>query len=242
MPITMLATEPASNTLPRPPAWASQVEELLAPLRPILAERDTPLRIAEPCVGIGNSTDALHQMGFKTTCGPMWDLQTCVRPALMGLFLDGRAEPEQIHLGHAAGNIMAQSFDKVPDVDGLCAGPPCPPWSSLGPGLSLNDPRAGVFFKVISLIGHLRRNCKTFRFVLLENVSKILHKRKHEPEAPIERILRALRAAVQDWQIGFWRMKHAVWTSVPTGTRGHLGGTGAGSYTSSFQPQAATVE
>ena len=46
------------------------------------------MRIAEPCIGIGNSKDACAILGrFSTRCGPMWDLLTGVKPALLALVL-----------------------------------------------------------------------------------------------------------------------------------------------------------
>eukprot|EP00974_Lingulodinium_polyedra_P038121 3654235-Lingulodinium_polyedra.AAC.1 len=45
----------------------------------------------------------------------------------MALFPDGLAEPDHIHLGQERGHIIMQNFEEVPEVDGLCAGPPAHP-------------------------------------------------------------------------------------------------------------------
>jgi site-specific DNA-cytosine methylase len=44
------------------------------------------------------------------------------------------------------------AMDAIPLAHVIVAGPPCPPWSPLGSGVSFNDPRADVFNAVIEII------------------------------------------------------------------------------------------
>ena len=57
-------------------------------------------------------------------------------------------------------------------VDIVTAGPPCPPWSSLGCGKTTEDPRAEVFNAVVECVIHWgQTGLKVF---LLENVLGVL--------------------------------------------------------------------
>ncbi len=158
------------HSFPEPPRWAQHIPDM-AWLAQRFAERGEKLRIAEPCVGVGSATAALHAMGFCTKAGPAWDINEKLRDPLSNLF-EGRME--DIHLG-PSGDLLQwtpQMVANLPPCDGLCAGPPCPPWSSTGKHGGLEDARSQVFFAVLTLIGHLAR-CQRFRFVLLENVPGI---------------------------------------------------------------------
>jgi site-specific DNA-cytosine methylase len=46
-------------------------------------------------------------------------------------FLESSGDYEQLFLGKE-GNILNYDMEKLPCVNGLVAGPPCPPWSSIG--------------------------------------------------------------------------------------------------------------
>ena len=70
----------------------------------------------------------------------------------------------------------------VPDAEALIAGPPCPPFSSIGVQMGLRDPRAAVFARVLSWIRHLAK--RSLQFYVIENVPGLAHARRSERRGP----------------------------------------------------------
>ena len=61
-------------------------------------------------------------------------------------------------------DIMDLSLVCLPRCDGLVAGPPCPPFSCMGPQAVWRDDRAAVYIRVVDWIVWLSRRDKRFRF------------------------------------------------------------------------------
>jgi len=50
---------------------------------------------------------------------------------------------DRVHLG-AAGDVLGMDVDQFPDSEVVIAGPPCPPWASLGKRKSRRSQGSGV--------------------------------------------------------------------------------------------------
>lgn len=144
--------------------WASAVGTL-----PTLTR---PLRLALPCAGVDGAGHALRAMGIPAEPTHLYDLREHLRPALLRLYGEGAAG--RLHLGSAAGNILELDPSKMAPVDGIIAGPPCPPWSSIGLRQGQDDGRAAVFNHVVEMIIELGR--RGALFFILENVPGLLHR------------------------------------------------------------------
>ncbi len=179
---------------PEPPAWA----HLLGPMSWLPALLGRPLRVAEPCCGVGCATEALHKMGINTCPGPAWDVQDCLREPLQLLY----GSLESVKLGEE-GDILQVDPATLPPCDGLVAGPPCPPWSSTGNLAGQDDARAQVFWKVLDMVRALASK-DSFRFVVLENVPGLMKSIGGRPPA-IDEFEHALRDAVgTGWVVDHW--------------------------------------
>ena len=66
-------------------------------------------------------------------------------------------------IGPRNGDVTTLDFTQWQDIDVLVAGPPCPPWSSIGMRHGVDDERAGVFAAVSNMIKcHGKRALKIF--------------------------------------------------------------------------------
>ncbi len=190
MPVSLSGQHP-----PPPPAWAPALRDISW----IPQCLGRPLRIAEPCCGVGNATDALHCLNVATRAGPAWDIQGFLAQPLQELFgtLNG------VHLGPRNGDVLKLDCAEIDEVDGLVAGPPCPPWSSTGKLGGHDDKRAAVFWKVIEMVATLSKR-SAFKFAILENVPGLLRKQDGGKPA-IDDFEEALRTAVGcGWVVGHW--------------------------------------
>lgn len=80
---------------------------------------------------------------------------------------------ETLRINRPYWNIINLDIEKVSldfrDVDLICGGPPCQPFSIIGKKLSFGDPRARTFFSFF----HLVRNVRP-KMILIENVKNLL--------------------------------------------------------------------
>ena len=93
-----------------------------------------------------------------------YDIQACLARPLTAL----HGDISHFHLGHIDGDLLAADIHAWERVDGVVAGPPCPPWSQSGKRGSWTDPRAQVFWKVTDII--IGQGHKAAHFFILEMV------------------------------------------------------------------------
>lgn len=82
-------------------------------------------------------------------------------------------------------------------VDGVVAGPPCPPWSSIGLRAGADDSRAKVWRKVNEILQDQGK--KGAIFFIIEMVAGMSHKRKDEPTSFHHRWLDDLAEVAPMW-------------------------------------------
>ena len=125
------------------------------------------------CAGIGGFHLAGDQLGinfvyandFEPTCQYTYDLN------------------------FGAGSLHVQDLcsigeKDIPSHDLLCAGFPCQPFSMAGKKDGFNDPRSGVFFKIVSILKYHQP-----KYFILENVKNL---KTHDKGNSIKRILACL--------------------------------------------------
>ena len=78
-----------------------------------------------------------------------YDIDTELIPALLARF--GQEVVERFNIG-PSGNLLQVEMENMEDVDVIIAGPPCPPFSSIGSKRGLDDERAKVFGAVHNLL------------------------------------------------------------------------------------------
>lgn len=130
-----------------------------------------PLRLALPCAGVDGAGHALRMMGVPVDPVHVYDLNSYLRPALLALH--GPSSANRLHLGPDVGDILRVDPRELEPVDGIVAGPPCPPFSSIGLRGGQYDPRADVFQHVVDMIVEL--GSRGALFFILENVPGVLH-------------------------------------------------------------------
>ena len=154
-------------------AWASIGKAKLLGTRVAV-----PCRVSSPCVGINSQQRAASELGMDNfKCKSVYDVCSDLRKPLQVLCGDS-----PLHLGPIAGDVTQVSLDELEDSEIFVAGPPCPPYSSIGVGGEETDVRSDVFYVVESWILELAsRGC--LRGFVLENVRGILTKRKGKGES-----------------------------------------------------------
>ncbi len=109
-----------------------------------------------------------------------------------------------LHVG-TEGDILKKKVTDFPPANVIVAGPPDPPWSSMGARGSFDDPRHHVCFKVIDVIAHQAVQKKSLLLFVLENVASMDHKKKGEETRASDIIARKLRQALPNsWTISKW--------------------------------------
>lgn len=81
-------------------------------------------------------------------------------------------------------NLLALDVKSLPDFEMMCAGFPCQPFSIAGKELGFDDPRGGIFFKLIKIA-----RAKKPLVVFLENVANLV---RHDHGETFKRILSEL--------------------------------------------------
>ncbi len=149
--------------------WASRTPDL----GHIQALLSRPLRIALPCVGLSNASDALrNHLKIKHVPVHQYDLLEYLRGPILALHPDLAESEMDLHLGAEEGDICKATPSNMAMVDGLVAGPPCPPWSSKGLRGAASDARSQVFDHVIEICMVMAARNRYF-FAILENVAGI---------------------------------------------------------------------
>ena len=157
------------------------------------------LKVLECCGGLSTGCVALSKLlpsGAVEMAGH-WDIDECLRPFLEVVHRQCRC----IHLGKDAGDLLQLDIGAIALGHVLIAGPPCPPWSSLGSRGSFEDRRASVFWRVVDIVVDQARRGPLALFVL-ENVEAILHHAKGAQRRAIDVILEELWTGLPSgWQI-----------------------------------------
>ena len=108
-----------------------------------------PVRIAEPCVGIGalRSLFAVGGLEFESTNAMDVD-------ASLSKFWENIAGTSALDLtfGSEAGDVCRIPLCELADAEGCVSGPPCTPWAPNGKRKGRADTRANVWESVIDWI------------------------------------------------------------------------------------------
>ncbi len=180
------------------PRWKEHVEAL--------SGFPGQLKLLELCGGASTAFLALRALlgQDKVSLVGLWDIDPDVRPVLLKV----HGQSPGTHLGADTGNILPRPVEDFPFAHVLVAGPPCPPWSSLGQRSSFRDPRADVFSKVVAIAIYQARHGHLGLFAL-ENVAGLLHKRPDSADNPAGDLLRILRKDLPDWTVDItvWNTK-----------------------------------
>ena len=170
------------------------------------------LRVLELCGGIGTAHIALQELLKDVATFSLidhFDIDEALRPLLIATGLS----PQNIHLGRKDGDILKRSPQDFPHHHLLVAGPPCPPWSSVGSRSSWADARSKPFDKVLDVIAYHAEHGALLLFVL-ENVVGVLSRTKDRQEKPIDIIVKRLRQACPGWTIEIHRV-NSLYFGVP---------------------------
>ena len=162
------------------------------------------LRVLELCGGIGTAHIALQELLKDiATFGlvGLFDIDAALRPLLVASGLSS----VNVHLGRNEGDILKRSPQDFPQHHLLVAGPPCPPWSSVGSRSSWADARSKPFDKVLDVIAYHAEHGALLLFVL-ENVVGVLSPTKDHKEKPIDIIVKRLSDACPGWSIEIHRV------------------------------------
>ena len=111
------------------------------------------LKVLELCGGVGTAHVALQELLKDVASFSIvdhFDIDEALEPLLIASGLSS----QNMHLGRHEGDILKQSPQDFPLHHLLVAGPPCPPWSSIGCRSSWADARSKPFYKVIDIISY----------------------------------------------------------------------------------------
>ena len=185
------------------PAWTNLLDS-----HAILAiQRAQPMTLALPCIGIDACSQALLDMRVPFVVKYAYDVKACLARPLTAL----HGDISHFRLGHIDGGLLAADVHAWERVDGVVAGPPCPPWSQCGKRGSWTDPRAQVFGKVSDIIvdqGH-----KAAHFFILEMVPGMDEMRswnvRTRHSTPFAAWLADLSTRAPMWEVHVWQMDTA---------------------------------
>lgn len=163
----------------------------------IHALRDWPagFRVLELCAGAGTAGVALELLlgsGRWQSAGA-WDRDPELRHvhAVLNGTLAG------VHLG-SDGDILAANLSAFPSAHAVIAGPPCPPYSSIGQRQGLQDERARPFVRCIDVIGELASRPAAagpqLVFFMLENVTGVTFRPRGASASPLDALQDLLRS------------------------------------------------
>ena len=147
--------------------WARQC-------RRALQDVPRPVKVLSPCAGLNSPERAARELGFPWQTAGDWDVNPALRTTLARL----SKNPELLYMGPRSGDVLNVDINSLDlSTDALVAGPPCPPFSSIGKRLVELDWRSAVFVTICSWICHLAIRGQ-LKFWIIENVAGITTKRK----------------------------------------------------------------
>ena len=134
------------------------------------------MTLALPCLGMDGLSAGLREIqwdGFEIAYA--YDIDESLVPVLLHL----NGPHANFNIGSRRGDFLACEIDELPRVDFIIAGPPCPPFSSIGPSsCPENDPRERVFRQVTKFIrSQGRKRCLGF---IVEMVLGIAHRSREQ--------------------------------------------------------------
>ena len=143
-----------------------------------LAQLESPQVVSSPCTGFNSQARAAMEMSVPWQSVHMFDIEPALARALTHL----TGSSAEVCCGKRLGYVTLQDPKALADgkerIDGLVAGPPCPPYSSIGLRLCGADARSFVFTTICSwLFAFLPKGLSWF---LLENVAGILKKKRDD--------------------------------------------------------------
>ena len=145
-------------------------------LIPVFPQLDRKMTLGVPCLGMEGLSAGLRDIpwdGFEIAYA--YDIDESLVPVLLHM----HGPHANLHIGSRRGNFLACDADELPRVDFIIAGPPCPPFSSIGPSsCPENDPRERVFRQVTKFIkSQGRKQCLGF---IVEMVLGITHRSREQ--------------------------------------------------------------
>lgn len=139
------------------------------------------VRVFEAFAGFGGASFGLKRAGIrnKIVMYSEWDkwaqdLFVANHDYEVPLFADIESNEFQVR-----GDMTKGDFNDIPEFDLFTGGFPCQPFSSAGLGKGELDPRGTLFYPIIKIIRSFS-NEKKPKYILLENVKGMTHK-KHLP-------------------------------------------------------------
>ena len=115
-----------------------------------------PLRVCEPCVGIGGLRRLILACGGQYEATAAYDVDMA-----LGAFYSSlqKHEPSaagenlaKVHIGPLQGDILNCSLLQMETCEALVGGPPCQPWSASGEKAGCEDARADVMDQTINMV------------------------------------------------------------------------------------------
>lgn len=132
------------------------------------------LKCAEFCTGVGG-----FRLGLESS-------KLCCKVVYSNEINDAceKTYVRNFGKGFDSKDLLALDPKQLPDFDMLCAGFPCQPFSIAGKELGFDDPRGGIFFKLLKFL-----RVKRPRIVFLENVVNLV---RHDHGNTYKTILKKL--------------------------------------------------
>lgn len=168
--------------------------------------------VMELCAGAGTASIALKLLlgQDKAVLAGAWDISQDLAPIFTTVH--GNLD-KKVNLGSMRGDILTTSLASFPCANIVVAGPPCPPFSSCGRRLAMQDSRALPFERCIEVICELdnrRRKGQATRelcFFILENVAGICFKTNRDNPSALDMLLGTLRDRLKErWLISAIRV------------------------------------
>lgn len=119
----------------------------------------------------------LRDVGFDYNVAHFYDTAGFLRAPLARIH--GEELAQHLRIGPDEGNLLSVEYQTWPSVDGVISGPPCPPWSSIGPQLGEADERSKVSEVVTAII--IDQGWKGMAFFCTEMVLGQDHARLSKP-------------------------------------------------------------
>ena len=190
-----------------------------------------PLKLALPCGGIDAVGHYFKARGVPVVVSYFYDIGAHLQQPLSSLH-----GPVAGHfsLGPDRGDLLTADIENWLPVDGIIAGPPCPPWSALGSRGGQNDVRSLVFNKVGDVL--VSQGHKGASFFILEQVPGIDHNtgKEHEGESFLKEFLSDLQCRAPMWRIAPWRLNSADFNCPQSRPRLYI--VGVSTYKCNFMP------
>ena len=162
-----------------------------------------------PCIGLDAWSAAMAEMRWPGQYMVKYAFDIDHEMAVPLFKLHGPPHPGAVFKIGNNGDILNEDISQWDRVDGIVAGPPCPPFSRIGARLGKKDPRARVHARVTDIL--VDQGWKHCFFFIVEQVPGMMTASRNGSHSDWDEWIDELTKRAPMWRVFPWMLNSSSW-------------------------------